>query len=425
MKGLISVGIKVISYASDGTEVERSVGKMLIEHAEWKHTYVIKNPRRGWADTCATVIKVVGQPLVVNQDSKHFIKTLRNNLFSGTSCLTLGNYIAIFSHIATVATEVGTPLFRRDVFKLDRQDDNAATRLFSAETLDFITTGHPEYAAEIVYLFVFGELGDAYQNRKITHHERLHMVLRAQYFLDRWECWLTACGYVKKKHFLSREALDIIRILVEGYVGLMFLHRDNDEAVPFIPWLHSTEACEHVFGEARRIVKDFCMLDFVYMIPKLTVALRQAALEARSGDAKATASGYNHSYLDNTHLDIMALASYPDDNEILEIAAVAAKDVDTLLQVLGIVPARLNQVRLLQQTTLPSIDTWFQGFDAVDDDEDADNGDQESPSELQELQDILDAEEADAHTLSQKGMKAMLNIACAASALTVNDMSHM
>lgn len=399
---------------------------MLIENADWKHTHVIKNPRRGWADTCTTVKKVDGQLLVVIQDSKHCTKTLRNNLFSGTSCLTLGSYIAIFSHIATVATEAGTPLFRRDVFKLDRQDDNAATRLFSAETLDFIANGHPEYAGEVVYLFVFGELGDAFQNRKITHHERLRMVLRAQYFLNRWECWLTACGYPKKKHFLSREALDIIRILVEGYIGLMILHRDNDEitAVPFIPWLHSTEACEHIFGEARRIVKDFCTLDFVYMIPKLTVALRQAALEARSADAKARASGYNHTYLDSTQLDMMALASYPDDDEVSEIAAAAAEDVDTLLQLIGVVPARLNRVRLLQQTSLPSIDTWFQGFDPVADDEDDNDGEgHESSSELQQLQDILDAEEADTQTLSRKGEQAMLNIACAASALTVNDMS--
>ena len=159
------------------------------------------------------------------------------------------------------------------------------------------------------------------------------------------------------------------------------------------------------------------------MIPKLTVALRQAALEARSADAKARASGYNHTYLDSTQLDMMALASYPDDDEVSEIAAAAAEDVDTLLQLIGAVPARLNRVQLLQQTSLPSIDTWFQGFDLVADDEDDDDGDHESSSELQQLQDILDAEEADTQTLSRKGEQAMLNIACAASALTVNDMS--
>jgi hypothetical protein len=76
---------------------------------------------------------------------------------------------------------------------------------------------------------------------------------------------------------------------------------------------------------------------------------------------------------------------------------------------------------------LPSIDTWFYGFDAVvGNNEDDDNfGDQESESlsELQQLQDILDVEEADMQVLSQKGEQAMLNIAYAASALTVNDMS--
>lgn len=123
----------------------------------------------------------------------------------------------------------------------------------------------------------------------------------------------------------------------------MYLHRDNDNnVIPFIPWLHSTEACEHIFGEAHRIVKDFCMLDFFYMIPKLGLSLRQAAFEAQLEDAKTTASRYNHTYLDCTNIDMIALATYPNDNQMNDIAAQAAADVDNLLQVIGVVPARLN-----------------------------------------------------------------------------------
>ncbi|KAG6864122.1 hypothetical protein C0991_012300 [Blastosporella zonata] len=429
--GLIAVGVQVVSYASDGTEVERSVGKLLIENAEWKHTYTIKNPRKGWPDTCPSFIKIDGQPLVVIQDAKHCLKTMRNNLFSGATCLTMGSYIATFNHISTIALETGTPLYRRDVFKLDRQDDNAATRLFSAKTLDFITSHHLEFAAKIVFLFVFGEFGDAIQNRNITHHERLRMVLRTQYFLDRWECLLTACHYPKQKHFLSREALDIIQILLEGYIALMFLHRDSTEntVISFLPWLHSTEACKHVFGQARRIVKDFCMQDFIYMVPKLTVFLRQAALEARLADPKATASGYNHTYLDATNLDMVALATYPDDAEVANIAAGAAADVDSLLWLLGVVPARLNSIRQLQQTKLPSIDVWLHcmGDQEIEREiaEEGDEGMDKEINEVHQLQEVFNAEEAQRLVLSSKGRRALLNIACAASAVTVGEMSRL
>ncbi|KAJ7728968.1 hypothetical protein DFH07DRAFT_695847, partial [Mycena maculata] len=65
------------------------------------------------------------------QDLKHALKTFRNNLFSGARLLALGSYTAIYAHIREMAFEDGSPLFHRDVEKLDRQDNNAAARLFS------------------------------------------------------------------------------------------------------------------------------------------------------------------------------------------------------------------------------------------------------------------------------------------------------
>ena len=72
------------------------------------------------------------------------------------------------------------------VYKTDWQDDNAATRLFSAPTLKFLSDKHPEYLGEIIYLFIFGELIDAYQNHNIDHQERIKLVLWAQYFINAW-----------------------------------------------------------------------------------------------------------------------------------------------------------------------------------------------------------------------------------------------
>ena len=106
------------------------------------------------------------EPIVMIQDPKHLLKTFRNNLFSGARLLVLGNYTAMYLHAHAVAFEDG-PLYHRDVEKLDRQDDNAATRLFSSHTIAWLKVHHPEALGCIVYLFVFGELIDAYQNRHI------------------------------------------------------------------------------------------------------------------------------------------------------------------------------------------------------------------------------------------------------------------
>ena len=60
------------------------------------------------------------------QDSKHGLKTFRNNLFSGAQALSFGNYISIYSTICQIAFKPASPLYHQDVEKLDRQDDNAA-----------------------------------------------------------------------------------------------------------------------------------------------------------------------------------------------------------------------------------------------------------------------------------------------------------
>jgi len=210
--GLIDHRISIVSYACDGTEVERAVEKLFLDLCSLRHI-TIKSPRLGCKDTVVTYGIYRGQAICMVQDSKHALKTLRNNLFSGARLLVLGNYTAMYLHILHIAEGNGTPLYGRDVTKVDRQDDNAAVRLFSADVLKYLAENHPDYVGEIVYLFVFGELIDAYQNRSMQHLERIKLVLRAKYFLDSWEAFLVACRYRKDRYFISREAADILHFI--------------------------------------------------------------------------------------------------------------------------------------------------------------------------------------------------------------------
>lgn len=365
------------------------------------------------------------------QDSKHALKTFRNNLFSGARLLALGNFTAIYNHIHEIAMEDGTPLYKCDVEKLDRQDDNAAARLFSADVLQFLTDNHPDYVGEIVYLFIFGELVNAYQNRSITHAERLKLVLRARYFLDAWETFLDNTEYKRSQYFLSREAIDIARIVIEGYISLVLIHRDHlPDPFPLLPWLHSTEACEHGFGEARKIVKDFTMLDLIYMIPKLRIKIREAVFRVQGSDPKACAAGYNHTYFDNTGLNSLSLGTYPSDQDIKLIADAAAQETDSILTLLGLVPSQLHRMQKSSTSiSLPSIDSWFKsnaidnidGLDDTGDESDDGDSDTDSLSEAQELQRLLDREEDRTLSRSRKQEEELLNLTCVAMALMADE----
>ena len=410
LHGLIREKIQVVSYSCDGTVVERKLQQEVSKEAGDRLEYTIKNPRQGMPDTVITIPVINGQPISLLQDSKHALKTLRNNLFSGARLLTLGNHTALYSTIHDVAFANGSPLYRRDVEKLDRQDDNAATRLFSADTLSFLANHYPERVGEIIYLFVFGDLIDAYQNRSISHRERVKMLLRARYFLDSWECFLQRASYKKHLHFLSHEATDILRQIIEGLLGLIYIYRDclhnPDDTNPLLPWLHSTEQCEHIFGEARRIVEDFCFLDFIYMIPKLRVTIREAMLRART-DPRATASGYSHTHFDARGLDIPTLSTFPSDDEINIAAGEASEEAESLLGILGISTKRLQGDTLVRLPPITSMVTH------EDENEDDDN-----IPEARQLQNLISQAE-------QHDTEDFLQLAQAAALVTADEFMRM
>ena len=198
------------------------------------------------------------------------------------------------------------------------------------------------------------------------------MVLRTRYFVDMWEAFIrTVPAYNKAQYFLSREFTEIVSILVNGLISLIVVHRDFvPEIFPLLPWLHSTEACEHIFGMARQITQEFTMMDFVHMLPKLAVKVREAALRGRqaSSDMKAQAAGYNHTYLDSHDVNLFALASFPSMSQIQDIATEAAEEAGSLFALLGILPDTLTGSSV--KNPLPPITSWI--LAASDEDSESD-----------------------------------------------------
>ena len=232
--GLIGVGVGVVSYACDGTEMERSVQNLLVSTAETHVTYSIPHPVSSQLELTVRIPIISNQPVIPVQDAKHFAKTVRNNAFSGARFITLGNFYVSYSQIRDLAFDPDGLLYHRDVEKVDRQDDNAAIRLFSSHTLQHIVTRYPDRPGLAVYLLLNGELVRAYTSPQISHLERTKMVLRTHYFYALWKRYLDESGHSPQRHGISREALDIVRILVNGFISLMIVQRPHRfDAAPF------------------------------------------------------------------------------------------------------------------------------------------------------------------------------------------------
>jgi hypothetical protein len=128
----------------------------------------------------------------------------------------------------------------------------------------------------------------------------------------------------------------------------------------------------------------------------------------------------NDSKFDNTGLDILALSTFPSDDDIAFAAAEAAEESDSLIALLGLAPSQLHSNSVPKLPTLPGISSWYDG---ADDDESI--SDVESISEAQMLQDLIDKAEDDTIPRTRTQANEMLNLTSAALALSADDMIKM
>jgi len=222
--GLYATGLNVVSFSSDGTEVEQSHQRLLVERADSQSVHMIQHPKGPFFKDIKIFIPVYkGHHIMLIQDSNHCRKTGKNNLTSGARLLVLGNYTAGYALMNQISKEPGSLLYTADVKLNDKQNDTSALRSFSADTLEFISTRYPNEVGEIMYLFIWGELVDAIQNRHITHIERIGMALRAYFFFQIWKAFKKKASSPTGRYFISPQAEDILNMVVHGLIGLVII----------------------------------------------------------------------------------------------------------------------------------------------------------------------------------------------------------
>ncbi|KAG8765471.1 hypothetical protein FRC12_007479 [Ceratobasidium sp. 428] len=417
MSGLLDAGICVTSYACDGSATERKVTRLFRESASKRVEYSIPHPEPGFLPHTVSLYFYGPQlrPIVSIQDSKHALKTCRNVLFSGTHSLTIGNCVLHYQQLLALSKHRLSPLYQRDVVKIDRQDDRAALRLFSSAMIRLIFTVMEEQQSAsnpdpilgqdlrglVVYLFIIGDFIDVFQNRFLSNSERLKIVLRTHHFLQIWESSLASLGYSNTAHFITRDAREILQYLIDGFIALVLVHRDHldYDNYPLTPWLHSTEPAEHTFGEARRCVPDFTVSDFVHLNPKLMVRFEAAAKNGEFGsDSNARAAGYFHTQYSDKGIDIAAISVHPPDSVFAEASRLGFHEAKLLYELCGI--ALDNTLYAPAQVTAPlALPSFGELLSEITDDCDSaygsdSDGEYDMTGVNQELHDILEYEDS-------------------------------
>ncbi|CUA70913.1 hypothetical protein RSOLAG22IIIB_09180 [Rhizoctonia solani] len=385
---------------------ERRLVTQFLDGASDKTTKLIPHPRSNHLPISIVIHrfgKGVSSPIVPIQDPKHAAKNVRNALFSGTRSMVIGNGVIHYSQILMLAADPRSPLYQRDVYKIDRQDDRSANRVLSSDFLKHIlmiaherASGTPFDIASVppalvqqipspsvilrpddlialdCYLFALGDGLDAFQNRSLPIYDRLVMVSRMQFFLQGWKSSLKVLGYSESQHYISRELSAIINNMVNGFYSLVFVYREmlDYPNYPFCPYLHSTEGNEHIFGEARRIKSDFTYSEFASMVSKLEVTSVCAARDGDlDGNLEARAAGYHHTLYSQLGINLDAFSCFPPDHLISRAIKVCYEEVQALFSRCGIPatpeiwlppsPSNLPVAESDNSYIAPSIEQWF------------------------------------------------------------------
>ncbi|EGG06106.1 uncharacterized protein MELLADRAFT_87473 [Melampsora larici-populina 98AG31] len=281
-------GINILSIGADGAPTELCAQIALAESATQFITYEnsdydvhVKVPLMGNPP----------RPVVMVQDPKHARKTGANQLGSGARLIVMGNYHVSIQQVAAILQSGRSPLLHKDVFDCDKQDDGRAFRTLNSGTLA-VSLSNDDTLGLSIYLFLIGEMCDAWLNRRIGHRERIRSAWTAEFFLRHWKKWL-----------LNRQA--------ESHKLMSFSQNCLTE--------NTTRTIHCSLG------------NMIHAIVKNVMSGR-----IKLPSSEHMHAGYQYAFSDepkDENLDL--LAQFPTDSEISEDLAVAYERADQLAQASG------------------------------------------------------------------------------------------
>ncbi|KAH9929219.1 uncharacterized protein B0H18DRAFT_874204 [Fomitopsis serialis] len=339
--------MSVIVCAADGAATELSAQAMMDSTASEQTPLAYEYTLYGLS-LRAPVFKDTG-PLISVQDPSHGRKTARNQPQHGTHTASLGKGYLVNRTLVQLYEGGGSGLQRSDIKNVDKQDDGAARRLFHNVALTAMTykgDENTQYIKEeflglFVYLYVLGDLFDAWLCRRMSVKDRILAALRARSFLHIWRAHVLLLErhypdlYSTARSFISPASFKIFNRLCDTLILLVLAYAQYYPDEPFCPWLLGTDFLEHFFGLARRMLPNFTYAELLKLVKH--VMLRQKILLTRKMKSqpkpeREARAGYIFDF-DNTPLSPEELAnshvklSTAELNVLVELAGKEASQI--------------------------------------------------------------------------------------------------
>ncbi|CAE6416253.1 unnamed protein product [Rhizoctonia solani] len=258
-------GIKVLATGSDGAKSEFNAHKLLrLQTSDSRLVY--SNNSFGIHISCP-VWDTTG-PFITVSDPPHARKGVKTNMESGTHLIILGDAYVCHGVLMDLLKLPGCPLFVKDVYNSDKQDDGAACRMLHAALLDILVTDEGKLVDEkfkgfFIVNLLFGSAIDAWLKRDMSHIDRVVCLARMWSALVIFRHHLSKANmdypelFNIRRSFFSPESTEIWCALFHQMVLLLCAHATHYPGLAFFPWHYGTPWMEHFFGLCRSFVPDF------------------------------------------------------------------------------------------------------------------------------------------------------------------------
>lgn len=227
-------------------------------------------------------------------DPFHMFKKLRNQLLNCRRFLIIGEHKVMLENIIDMynSHKIESGLWKTDVWVKDRQNVNAALRLFSTRCVDTLGKWNRNVSLGTrVYLEHGNMLIKLFNDKDLSLNQRIYYAWRIVIFMRFWRSWLQTHGFTMEQYFISNQCYKDLMITCHSFILTVKLLNKFYPNIPLTPWCWGSDNCERLFANIRCFVRgkmNMCLTEMLDVANRLQhiqeISLNDTSVKDRHGN---------------------------------------------------------------------------------------------------------------------------------------------
>jgi len=204
-------------------------------------------------------IQKVAQQQSFVQDTHHIGTKLKTRLTKPSIVLPMGDVAASSTHLRVLikdTSKIHHRLTLSDLDTADKMNFKPVERMTQSHVIAMLDSV-PQSSGTKAYVQLMKNVLDAFLDKELTPAERIFRMWTRIFFLRLWMLWLLQNKFSVTKNFITWFTYYCIELNGHALIAIIINLRKMNSPQYFIPWLMSSQACEHLFRALRSFTTTF------------------------------------------------------------------------------------------------------------------------------------------------------------------------